>query len=153
MLAQRPDPVNYIRNSVKATVDAYDGTVTLYEWDGNDPVLKAWRGAFPDAVQPYDEISPELMQHLRYPEDLFKVQREILSKYHVQDPAAFYGGQDFWKVPEDPTNRAARAAQPPYYLTLAMPGQSQASLLADHDVRAGQARDAGGLHGGQRPAR
>jgi uncharacterized membrane protein (UPF0182 family) len=68
------------------------------------------------------------MQHLRYPEDLFKVQREILSQYHVQDPAAFYGGQDFWKVPEDPTKRAARAAQPPYYLTLAMPGQSQASF-------------------------
>jgi len=128
VLAQRPDPVNYIRNSVKATVDAYDGTVTLYEWDRNDPMLKAWRGAFPDAVQPYEEISPELMQHLRYPEDLFKVQREILSKYHVQDPAAFYGGQDFWKVPEDPTKRAARAAQPPYYLTLAMPGQSQASF-------------------------
>ncbi len=128
VLAQRPDPVNYIRNSVKATVDAYDGTVTLYEWDRNDPVLKAWRGAFPDAVKSYDEISPELLQHLRYPEDLFKVQREILSKYHVQDPAAFYGGQDFWKVPDDPTNRAARAAQPPYYLTLAMPGQSQASF-------------------------
>jgi len=128
VLAQRPDPVNYIRNSVKATVDAYDGTVTLYEWDRNDPMLKAWRGAFPDAVQPYEEISPELMQHLRYPEDLFKVQREILSQYHVQDPAAFYGGQDFWKVPEDPTKRAARAAQPPYYLTLAMPGQSQASF-------------------------
>ncbi len=75
--------VSYIRNSVKATVDAYDGTVKLYQVDQNDPVLDAWMGVFPDAVQPADSIPDELRAHFRYPEDLFKVQREMLAKYHV----------------------------------------------------------------------
>ncbi|HEY9350138.1 MAG TPA: UPF0182 family protein, partial [Acidothermales bacterium] len=128
VVAQAPDEVNYIRNSVKATVDAYDGTVTLYEWDQSDPVLKAWRKAFPDTVQDREEISDELLQHLRYPEDLFKVQRELLSRYHVTDPQAYYGGQDFWKVPADPTLPSGDQDQPPYYLTLQMPGQEQATF-------------------------
>ncbi len=114
--------VNYIRNSVKATVDAYDGTVTLYEWDTEDPVLKTWRKAFPGTVESRDQISDELMLHLRYPEDLFKVQRTLLSNYHVSDPRTFYSGSDFWRVPVDPT-RADAGLQPPYYLTLKMPGQ------------------------------
>jgi uncharacterized membrane protein (UPF0182 family) len=128
VVAQAPEEVNYIRNSVKATVDAYDGTVTLYEWDQNDPVLKAWRKTFPGTVQDREDISDELLQHLRYPEDLFKVQRELLSRYHVTDPQAYYGGQDFWKVPPDPTTTAGDQDQPPYYLTLQMPGQEAASF-------------------------
>ncbi|WP_186008783.1 UPF0182 family protein, partial [Planococcus maritimus] len=75
--------VSYIRNSVKATVDAYDGTVTLYAQDENDPVLKAWMDVFPGTVKPKADITPELQAHLRYPEDLFKVQRALLAKYHV----------------------------------------------------------------------
>jgi len=114
--------VNYIRNSVKATVDAFDGTVTLYEWDTEDPVLKTWMKAFPGTVQPRSEIGDGLMEHLRYPEDLFKVQRTLFARYHVTDPQAFYGGSDFWRVPQDPT-RSGDALQPPYYLTLQMPGQ------------------------------
>ena len=70
--------VNYVRNSVKATVDAYDGTVTLYQWDESDPVLKAWMAIFPDTVKPLSDIKGSLMEHLRYPEDLFKVQRQLL---------------------------------------------------------------------------
>ncbi|HEX7186795.1 MAG TPA: UPF0182 family protein [Actinomycetes bacterium] len=116
--------VNYIRNSVKATVDAYDGTVTLYEWDTQDPVLKTWKKAFPDTVQDRSEISDELLAHLRYPEDLFKVQRMLLANYHVERPQTFYNGSDFWRVPLDPT-RATEALQPPYYLTLQMPGQAE----------------------------
>src|SRR3954469_19189684 len=77
--------VSYIRNSVKATVDAYDGTVTLYAQDESDPVLKAWMSVFPGTVKPKSDISPELQAHLRYPEDLFKVQRALLAKYHVND--------------------------------------------------------------------
>ena len=72
----RSSQVNYIRNSVKATVDAYDGTVTLYQWDDEDPVLKTWKKAFPGTVKPRATISDELLAHLRYPEDLFKVQRD-----------------------------------------------------------------------------
>ena len=117
--------VNYIRNSVKATVDAFDGTVRLYTWDAQDPVLKAWSKAFHGTVRPMSEISGDLMSHLRYPEDLFKVQRMMLARYHVTDADSFYGGQDFWRVPDDPTQEEGAVYQPPYYLTLAMPGQQK----------------------------
>ena len=124
--AQRNQSVNYIRNSVKATVDAYDGTVVLYQWDEKDPVLATWSKAFPGTVTPKSKISKDLMSHIRYPEDMFRVQREILSSYHVQTAAAFYGGQDFWRVPRDPSTFGANAgAQPPYYLTLQMPGDKK----------------------------
>ncbi len=114
--------INYLRNSVKAVVDAYDGTVTLYAWDPEDPVLTTWTKAFDNTVTALSEAPEELVAHFRYPEDLFKVQRTILSRYHVEDPASFYNGQDFWTIPIDPTNRTVNALQPPYYLTLRMPG-------------------------------
>jgi uncharacterized membrane protein (UPF0182 family) len=121
--AQSNKNINYIRNSVKATVDAYDGTVVLYQWDEKDPVLKTWMKAFPNTVTPKSKMSEQLLEHIRYPEDLFRVQREVLSSYHVQTAAAFYGGQDFWRVPRDPSTFGANAgAQPPYYMTLEMPG-------------------------------
>ncbi|WP_336923800.1 UPF0182 family membrane protein [Aquipuribacter sp. SD81] len=123
-----PERVNYVRNSVKATVDAYDGEVTLYAWDTEDPVLQAWRGVFPDAVRDVDEISGELMAHVRYPQDIFKVQREVLERYHVTDPASFFNGTDFWSVPDDPTLDEVQALQPPYYLSLQMPGQEEPSF-------------------------
>lgn len=123
VIAQQPqDEVNYMRNSVKATVDAYDGTVTLYAWDPDDPVLKTWSKAFPGIIAPKSEMSEELLAHVRYPEDLFKVQRYILSRYHITDAAAFYSGQDFWNVPNDPSQGDANVKQPPYYLTTTMPG-------------------------------
>ncbi|MER8231592.1 UPF0182 family protein [Streptomyces sp. NPDC094049] len=115
--------VNYIRNSVKATVDAYDGTVSLYQWDTQDPVLKTWMKAFPDTVKAKSEIGADLMQHLRYPQDMFKVQRELLTRYHVTDPAQFYSGSDAWQVPDDPTNKDGNAV-PPYYLSMKMPGDT-----------------------------
>jgi uncharacterized membrane protein (UPF0182 family) len=118
--------VNYIRNSVKATVDAYDGTVSLYQWDDKDPVLSTWSKAFPGSVKPRSEISADLLAHVRYPEDMFRVQRDILSAYHVTTADAFYGGQDFWRVPLDPSSFGANSAnQPPYYLTMQIPGQSK----------------------------
>jgi uncharacterized membrane protein (UPF0182 family) len=124
--AQGNENINYIRNSVKATVDAYSGQVTLYQWDEKDPVLKTWSKAFPGTIQPKKQISKDLLEHIRYPEDMFRVQREILSSYHVTTAAAFYGGQDFWRVPRDPSTFGANAgAQPPYYLTLQMPGESK----------------------------
>ena len=107
--------VSYIRNSVKATVDAYDGTVTLYQQDERDPVLKAWMKVFPGTVKPKSDITPELAAHLRYPEDLFKVQRMLLAKYHVNDPVTFFSTSDFWDVPLDP-NPTASSYQPPYYI-------------------------------------
>ena len=122
-----PKESNYVRNSVKAVVDAYDGSVKLYEWDEQDPLLDAWQSVFPGTVKPMSDMSADLMAHMRYPEDLFKVQRTVMSKYHVTDPEDFYSGGDFWKVPDDPT-KEGDSAQAPYYLTLKMPDQEQASF-------------------------
>ncbi|WP_299051751.1 UPF0182 family protein [uncultured Nocardioides sp.] len=110
------DEVNYIRNAVKATVDAYDGTVRLYAWDESDPMLDAWMSAFPDTVEPRSAISDELMDHLRYPEDMFKAQRYQLAPYHVTDASDFYEANDRWEVPADPND--GRFLQPPYRLSL-----------------------------------
>ena len=132
--------VNYIRNSVKATVDAFTGQVKLYTWDEKDPVLRTWKAAFPGIVLPNDDISPSLRKHVRYPEDLFKVQRELLAQYHVTEAKSFYGKEDFWQVPDDPTKSVTAAfnagstastvtttsssngAQPPYYVLSQFPG-------------------------------
>ncbi|MDU0478906.1 UPF0182 family protein [Staphylococcus chromogenes] len=115
------EQAGYIRNSVKATVDAYDGTVELYEFDTEDPVLKAWKGVFPNTVKPKSSISDELKSHLRYPEDMFKVQRELIAKYHVDDPGVFFTNDAFWSVPSDPTAPEDRKdlKQPPYYVVAA----------------------------------
>ncbi|MDG4784657.1 UPF0182 family protein [Micromonospora sp. WMMD1102] len=116
--------VNYIRNSVKATVDAYDGTVNLYQFDETDPVLKAWNKAFGgDLVKPKSEIPADLAAHFRYPADLFKVQRNLLAKFHVTDPSEFFSGQDFWEVPNVPDAPDSGERQPPYYLYTQFPGQ------------------------------
>jgi uncharacterized membrane protein (UPF0182 family) len=124
--------VNYIRNSVKATVDAYDGTVSLYQWGPRDPVLETWKKAFPGIVQPQSAIPADLLAHMRYPEDLFKVQRTLLTKYHITDAHSFYAGTDYWRVPDDPTREQqkppVKVPQPPYYLTMALPGQKSASF-------------------------
>ncbi len=122
---QPTDQANYMRNSVKAVVDAYDGTVTLYAWDPSDPVLQTWMKAFPGTVQPASEMTAAVEAHVRYPQDLFKVQRTIMSRYHVTDPSTFYNGTDVWIVPDDPTESPAQVFQPPYYLTLQMPDQDQ----------------------------
>lgn len=123
------EQVGYIRNSVKATVDAYDGTVDLYEFDTEDPVLKAWEGVFPNVVKPEAEISDELRNHFRYPEDMFKVQRNLLAKYHVSDPGVFFNNDAFWSVPEDPTAGESRGLnQPPYYVMAADPKTGKPSF-------------------------
>lgn len=124
---QPKSTVNYIRNSVKATVDAYDGSVNLYAWDAEDPILKSWQQIFPTTVKPLTEMSGDLMSHVRYPQDLFKVQRELLGTYHVTDPVKFYNGTEAWSVPNDPTAKDA-VKQPPYYLSLKMPGQDETAF-------------------------
>ena len=118
--------INYIRNSVKATVDAYDGSVTLYAWEPEDPLLQAWMGVYDNTVRPYSEMSADLMDHVRYPQDMFKVQREQLARYHVDDPGDFYEANDAWSIPDDPTSGSeAGVKMPPYYMTMQMPGQEE----------------------------
>ena len=120
--------INYIRNSVKATVNAYTGAVHLYQWESTpDPVLRAWMSAFPGLISPRSAIPAQLLPHLRYPEVLFDVQRQILTQFHLlpSQPTQFYGGQNFWSVPSDPSlGVRSTISQPPYYLTLDVPGYS-----------------------------
>ncbi|MGQ0575741.1 MAG: UPF0182 family protein [Pseudonocardia sp.] len=124
--------VSYLRNSVKATVDAYDGTVTLYAFDETDPVLQTWSKVFPGTVRPAAEITDGLRAHLRYPEDQFKVQRELLTEYHVDNAGEFFSTVSFWDVPSDPTVQGATGsagdAQPPYYLLSGLPEQEGATF-------------------------
>jgi uncharacterized membrane protein (UPF0182 family) len=112
--SQPNNRINYIRNSVKATVDAYDGTVKLYAWDESDPVLKTWRKVFPGVVQDKSAMPADVLAHVRYPQDLFEVQRAVLAQYHVSDAVQFYNVQNKWTVPDDPTVKGVH--QPPYYL-------------------------------------
>lgn len=123
--AQVDENINYIRNSVKAVVDAYDGTVSLYAWDANDPLLKAYSSAFPGTVKPKSDIPAELLAHFRYPEDLFKVQRQMLGRYHMTDPGAWYQQSDLWEIPADPTQKNAQTKEPPYYLSIRWPKETK----------------------------
>jgi uncharacterized membrane protein (UPF0182 family) len=117
--------INYIRNSVKATVNAYTGAVTIYQWGVADPILRTWMKVFPGLIQPESAIPTTLRPHLRYPEVLFDAQRQILAQFHVLQPSAFYGGQNFWSVPNDPTLGPSFAlSQPPYYMTMPMSGSA-----------------------------
>lgn len=117
------DDINYMRNSVKATVDAYDGSVTLYAWDTTDPIIQSWQKVFPATLKPMSDMSAALISHVRYPADLFKVQRSILGQYHVTDAGSWYQRDNAWRTPNDPTSPASSPTlQPPYYLTMQVPG-------------------------------
>ncbi|MEN9706605.1 MAG: hypothetical protein RIS31_171 [Actinomycetota bacterium] len=121
--------INYIRNSVKATVDAYDGSVKLYAWDTKDPILQTWMKVYPGTISPVSDMSGSLLSHVRYPADLFKIQRGILGQYHVTEAGAFYSQQDAWMVPNDPSSDTNTTAnQPAYYLTMQAPGSDKSSF-------------------------
>jgi uncharacterized membrane protein (UPF0182 family) len=123
--------INYIRNSVKATVDAYSGAVKLYAWDTKDPILATWSKVYPGTLHPISEMSAQLMSHVRYPADLFKMQRAILGSYHVTDSGSFYSQQDAWMTPNDPvgvTTTSTGTLQPPYYLSMQVPGTDAPSF-------------------------
>ncbi|MBI4901078.1 MAG: UPF0182 family protein [Actinobacteria bacterium] len=123
---QASDEVNYVRNSVKATIDAYDGSVKLYAWDETDPLLQTWMKVYPGTVQPKSAISPELLSHLRYPTDLYRAQREVLARYHMTNPDQWYSTSDMWAIPSDPTvDQAANLREPTYYMSVRWPTASQ----------------------------
>ncbi|HSN43092.1 MAG TPA: UPF0182 family protein [Propionibacteriaceae bacterium] len=117
--------VNYVRNAVKAVVDAYTGEVDLYAWDEEDPILRTWMKVYPGTVQPKSAISAELLDHMRYPEDLFKIQRQVLGRYHTTAADTWYQQSDLWEVPDDPV-RSGTMQEPPYYLSIKWPGDESA---------------------------
>lgn len=122
------DGLNYIRNSVKVIVDMYDGTVRFYVMDPKDPVLAAYRRAFPDVFRDLGELSPDLKSHLRYPEDLFAVQADQYSTFHMTDPQVFYNREDLWAPPKE---KYAGQVLPmePYYILMKLPGSSKLEYL------------------------
>jgi hypothetical protein len=117
---------NYIRNSVKVVIDAYDGTTTFYLVDENDAIVQAWSRVFPDLFTPLSEASASLREHFRYPEDLFRVQAHQYANYHVTDPDQFYAKEDFWAVPlvaKGPKEEEKELE--PYYILLPLPGEEE----------------------------
>jgi uncharacterized protein len=139
---------NYVRNSVKATIDAYDGTVTFYVFDPKDPIIRSWRKAFPDLFTDASQMPTEIRAHLRFPEDLFTVQSNMFGRYHVTEPRRFYDASAKWLISPDPgsgvvsnnvalgssssggaSNQPQSASSsgariPPYYLYLKLPGDT-----------------------------
>jgi uncharacterized membrane protein (UPF0182 family) len=119
---------NYLRNSVKVVVDGYDGSIRYYVTDPNDPIIQAWDGAFPELFTDIDEAPTELLEHFRYPENLFQVQAAQYTNYHVIDPDVFYGKQDFWALPDDPTVPEEQVMRP-YYVLMRLPGEEEESFV------------------------
>ena len=122
--------VNYLRNSVKVVVDAYDGSLRYYVADPEDPIIQAWSLAFPTMFTSMDEASPDLLAHFRYPENLFQIQAFEYTNYHVTDPNVFYGKQDFWALPIDPTIAGSdQARMRPYYVLMRLPGEAEETFV------------------------
>ncbi len=120
--------VNYIRNSVKVVMDAYDGTMTFYIADPTDPIIQAWAGVFPTMFRPLSEMSADLRAHLRVPEDLFNIQTAVFGRYHVTNTETFFGNQDIWTVPAGKTNAQSLPSEA-YYVIMRMPGEAGPEFL------------------------
>ena len=136
-----PMNFNYLRNSVKAVVNAYDGTMNFYVVDENDPLISSYKDIFPDLFTPKSSMSNELLDHIRYPEDLFTIQSDMYRDYHMTDPRVFYADEDPWVIPSDSSTTPRVATlrgefteigfKPmlPYYLLMSLPGESDLSYL------------------------
>ena len=136
-----PINFNYLRNSVKAVVNAYDGTMSFYIVDENDPLMLAYKDIFPDLFSSKNDMSKELLNHIRYPEDLFTIQSDMYRDYHMTDPRVFYADEDPWVIPTDSSTTPRVATlrgefieigfKPmlPYYLLMSLPGESDLSYL------------------------
>jgi uncharacterized membrane protein (UPF0182 family) len=121
-------PFNYLRNSVKITVDAYDGTMHFYVSEPDDPIIRAYQGVFPTMFEPIDAMPAGLQAHVRYPEELFNVQTRVLGRYHVTNPLRFFQQDDLWTVPTGQTNEQSLPSEA-YYVVMRMPGESAAEFL------------------------
>ena len=119
---------NYLRNSVKAVIDAYNGSVTLYVFDQHDPIINAYRQVMPELFKDAPEMPENLRRHIRYPEDLFTVQAEIYGTYHMTNPATFYNREDRWEIPRE-LYRNSEIEMLPYYVTAQLPGSNKPEFL------------------------
>jgi uncharacterized protein len=122
--AQPDRGLNYIRNSVKATVDAFDGKVVFYIADPSDPLIRTWARAFPGLFTPMDRMPEDLRPHVRYPEDLFSLQARMYGTYHMQDPQVFYNKEDLWNIPRM-TQDGRDHEMEPYFTIMRLPGEKR----------------------------
>jgi uncharacterized membrane protein (UPF0182 family) len=120
--------MNYIRNSVKVTIDAYDGTMAFYMADGQDPVIKTISSIFPGLLKPLSEMPSDLRKHVRYPHDIFAVQAMVNSTYHMENPQSFYNREDQWEIPVMGSGRKLKAMEP-YYTIMRLPGEKQEEFI------------------------
>lgn len=120
--------INYIRNSVKITIDAYNGTVNYYIADTQDPIVQSYSGAFPDLFKPLSEMPENLQAHLRYPEDLFTIQAKQYLRYHMTDVRVFFNQEDVWQIPQEIFDGAQQLMEP-YYVTMPLPGEAKSEYL------------------------
>lgn len=128
----RPAPginMNYIRNSVKAVVDAYNGTVDFYLIDPADPIAATYQRIFPGLFKPFAAMPPDLQKHIRYPEDLFTIQARLYQAYHMKTADVFYNREDLWDFPRQPAADGGVAPMAPYYIIMRLPGESQAEFF------------------------
>ena len=139
----KPEPdggdINYIRNSVKIVIDAYNGTVTFYVTDVADPIVATYRRIFPSLFKPFDAMPPDLQKHIRYPEDLFNIQALQYRAYHMDAPEVFYNREDLWQFPREPVapegmnaggmNANGGTRMAPYYIMMRLPGESRDRVL------------------------
>ncbi|MBN1321923.1 MAG: UPF0182 family protein [Thermoleophilia bacterium] len=119
---------NYIRNSIKVVVDAYDGSVTFYQIDPTDAIANAWGNVFPGLLTPGDEMPADICRHLRYPEDLLSIQAETLSVYHMTEPQVFYNKEDVWEIPTEMYGGSEIMVEP-YYLMMVLPGEEKEEFV------------------------
>lgn len=124
----RSGTLNYIRNSVKVVVDAHEGTVDFYLADAADPIARTWQDIFPKLFKPFDAMPADLRKHIRYPEDLFRVQAQMYRAYHMDSPEVFYNREDLWQFPRQPANDPT-ATMAPYYTIMRLPGETQAEFF------------------------
>ncbi|RAP31555.1 UPF0182 family protein [Candidatus Marinamargulisbacteria bacterium SCGC AG-343-D04] len=120
--------VNYIRNSVKVVIDAYDGTVDFYLMDEKDPIINAYAGIYKDLFKPLNEMPESIKKHVRYPKDLFSVQASILNTYHMTDSQVFYNREDLWEFPQE-TYEGSEKTMSPYYLVTKLPGEKKENFV------------------------
>ena len=123
--------VNYIRNSVKVLIDAYNGTTTFYVFDPNDPLIQSYRAIFPTLFHDQKEMPADLRAHVRYPETLIKTQAEVFALYHTQDTNSFFQREDLWNVArqaapsQDKQQQSAEQSMEPYFVLMQLPGEKQ----------------------------
>lgn len=138
--ATLPAGINYIRNTVKITMDAYDGTVTYYMADSDDPLIQAYDQIFPDLFKPLSEMPASLQSHIRYPEGLFIIQTRRYLKYHMSEVQVFYNQEDLWEIPKELFDEGSPQDIEPYYISFALPGEEETEyLLIEPYVPAGKA--------------